>query len=199
MAILMETVQTDTWNTIGVFDSVETAEKFLAALPFASRNQDETGTWWTLDYGRMPPLHTAYYNGWKVAFARASYRPLEQGGEIDVMLSPITCLDQPAPAEAAYVEGEVLVDAHLYLHSEVAQAVHAREMLFTEIADHFVAQGKRVSRAGLGSEDGEYALVTDPDSSDEGELLIHLDPQTLALRVSSASITDFLKAVGEMD
>ncbi|MEA5050453.1 MAG: hypothetical protein VB021_03165 [Oscillospiraceae bacterium] len=184
MAYLLELEQGERRSIIGVVEKEKDAKKFLAGIPFVKRTR--SAGYYRIRFADMPDLYDASYGNWHYAFSRFSWRPKENGGEIDLYMSEVSALDADCPAPRS-VAGQTVVDGYSYANEDVAQAVQKREQLYGEARDFYRKKGLETSRSGLGSEDGEYVLAA-------GHFAFHLDPDTVAARESADSFEDFLKA-----
>lgn len=169
MAWLLEFEQEERRSIVGIIENRRDAETFLAGIPFVRKSED--GEYDSICFEEIPELYTASYKNWRYVFSRSSWKPEEMGGEIEVSLTEVSRLDETC-AEGTYVRGYTVVDGYSYPNEDVFEAVEKREKLFAEAKAYYESRGKEVARGALGSEDGEYVLIS-------GEIAFHLDPETI--------------------
>ena len=71
--------------------------------------------------------------------------------------------------------------------------VHARERLFAEAQDYFVARGKVVGREARGSQDGEYVTVSAVDNGEPSNLAFLIDLVAVHVRAQCDTFEEFLR------
>ncbi|MEG0913959.1 MAG: hypothetical protein RSD35_09635 [Oscillospiraceae bacterium] len=180
MQCILYFVQNERTNLVGVFQSRDNAIDFLRSIPFLQEKPDEFGTTYTIKFEDMPDSHTISYNGWQYVLSRFSYSAYKSDGIIEAYLTDVCNLYSAPPENSSYIPGYTCVDAYSFPNSEVADAIEKREAFYREAERYYAAQGRTVDRDGLGSEDGEYVLVSEPGNPSEMHLTFLLDPQTIA-------------------
>ncbi|MEG2677835.1 MAG: hypothetical protein RR933_06920 [Oscillospiraceae bacterium] len=193
MQCILHFVQNERTNLVGVFQSRDNAIDFLRSIPFLQEKPDEFGTTYTIKFEDMPDSHTINYNGWQYVLSRFSYSAYKSDGIIEAYLTDVCNLDSAPPENGSYIPGYTCVDAYSFPNSEVADTIEKREAFYQEAERYYAEQGRTVDRDGLGSEDGEYVLVSAPGNPSEMHLTFLLDPQTIADWESSGSFALWLK------
>lgn len=179
MMVLLSFEQEDRVNRVGVFQSYENAVRFLESIPFLQKQQDEYGTIYFIPFAQLPETYTVRYNGWNYVLSRFSYSADASAGPVEAVLTPLCSLDSPPEEPDAPVDTDTLLDAYCYTNGDLEAAIEKRELFFKEAAHYFAEQGRKVEREGLGSEDGEYILVSEPGTSGSMTILAHLNPQVI--------------------
>lgn len=194
MSVLLEINQDEKRNIVGVFDSLENAQTFVESIPFVKKTVSEYRTEYTMAFKDLPVSYAASYGGWRYIIARDSYAPEDKYGEISLDLIELTRLDAPPATEDAFVEGYTSLDAYSFPNAEIASGIEKREALFLEAKEYFARQGRKVERDGLGTQDGEYVLVS--EKTDEKQLYIAflLEPQSVEAREKAGSFEAFVKS-----
>ncbi len=193
MACLLEFEQNERRNIIGVFNSEENAHSFLAAIPFVRKKAEDGGATYSIAFNDIPELCTVAYHGWQVVFSRFSYLPEKKGGEICINLIELSLLDTKAPENAGYTAGYTVLDAWSYPNSEISAAVSRREEIYRQAKEYYRKQGRSISRDGLGSEDGEYVLVSDRRNPALMQIAFTLDPDTIAEWIKAGNFENWVK------
>ncbi|MEG0269185.1 MAG: hypothetical protein RR824_07440 [Clostridia bacterium] len=195
MSVLLEINQEEKRNIVGVFDSMENAQTFVESIPFVKKTVNEYGKDYTMAFKDLPVSHTVAYGGWRYIIARDSYAPEDKYGEISLDLLEMTRLDAPSPSAGAFVEGYTSLDAYSFPNTEMASGIEKREALFLEAKEYFARQGRRVERDGLGTQDGEYVLVSDKTDEKQLHIAFLLEPQSVEAREKAGSFEAYLQSL----
>lgn len=179
MAYLLTFEQNERKNNVGVFQSYDHVIKFLESIPFVEKYQDEYGTEYRIPFKQIPDSYTVSYNGWKYVFSCFSYSAYESDGDIVADITQLCDLDSAPKCQEAFVDTETTLDAYCFLNSEINEAIEQREAFFQEAVQYYEKQGRKVTRDGLGSEDGEYILISETGNPDQMRISALLDPQTI--------------------
>ncbi|MEG0897769.1 MAG: hypothetical protein RSF73_09520 [Ruthenibacterium sp.] len=193
MMCILEFVQGERTNVVGVFQSHEHAVSFLQSIPSLREQTDAYGTSYFFHYQDLPDGDIIRYRGWQYVFSRFSYSAYESAGDIEALLHDVCFLDEKPPESDAFVQGMTTVDAYSCENSDVLATIAQREAFYKEAKTYYAAQGRKIARDGLGSEDGEYVLVERPDKPAEMHLSFLLDPQTIAAWKKAGSFEKWLK------
>lgn len=169
MAYLMEMEQGERRSIIGVFQNEKDAKKFLAGIPFIKKVRGSD--YYRIRFADLPELYDASSGNWHYTFSRFSWFPGENDGEIDLYLTEVSILDTDC-ASPTIVAGQTVVDGYSFPNEDIPNYIRRREQLYKETQAYYRKKGRKVTRSGLGSEDGEYVLV-------DGKFAFHLDPETV--------------------
>ncbi|MEG0835819.1 MAG: hypothetical protein RR413_10285 [Christensenellaceae bacterium] len=196
MSYLMEIQQGETRNIVGIFATLENADNFLTSIPFIIKRNESYGITYTIPFADLPELYVAAYHNWRYVFSRCSYEPERDNDEIEIVLTELSQMDT-ATSEIAFPKGYTSVDAYTFPNDEIQREVEKRIALFKEAEVYFGRQGRRVERGGLGSQDGEYVLVSDENNPKQMHITFLLEPQSIQAREKAKSFEDFLRMVNE--
>ena len=190
MAYLLEFLQDEISNIVGVFDTEENAVSFIESIPFTRRNSYSFGDGYYMRYEEIPELYTASYKDWNYVISKSSYIP---GEVIDLALSEISLMDSEEPERGETVSWWTRLDGYSFSNGEIADQIEKREALIREARKYFLALGREVELAGFDSEDGSYAASYPKHHPDDQCIEFHLDPQTIELREQAESFEAFLE------
>lgn len=179
MMCILKFVQDERTNLVGVFESHDNAVEFLKKIPFLTETTNEYGTDYLIKYKDMPDCYTITYNGWQYVLSRFSYSSYESAEDIEAILIDVCNLDASPQKSGAYVAGYTELDAYSYDNSQMLAAIEKREALYLAAKEYYEAQGRKIERDGLGSQDGEYVMVSAPDKPSELYISFLLAPQTI--------------------
>lgn len=180
MAYMLAFDQADRRNIVGVFECEENAVRFLESIPFIQKQQDAYGTAYCIPYRSLPDSYSVQYHGWKYVLSRFSYSACEIDGDIEAVLIHLCELDSTPEHDGASVDADTLFDAYVYRNGEIDGLIEKRKAFYQEAVIYYGKQGRKVSRAGLGTEDGEYLLVSEPGNPDDMRISTLLEPQVIA-------------------
>ena len=180
MIYILAFVQGGRTNWVGSFAQRENAVAFLKSIPFVREQTDEYGTVYTMRYRDIPALYMAQYNSWQYPISKFSYGPERSAGEIEAELLAFCQMDETPNPNFPIVEGMTAVDAYTHSNAEIPAFVKAREAFFRAARACAKRQGKKLIRRGLGSEDGEYVLISQKEHPTEYRFAFLLDPETVA-------------------
>ncbi|MEG0767048.1 MAG: hypothetical protein RR482_04970, partial [Clostridia bacterium] len=195
MSYLLEINQEEIRNIVGIFDTLENAQAFLESIPFVKKTVDAYGASYHMAFGDLPVLYTASYRGWQYVIGRDSYAPERQGNEISLDLMEITRLDATPPRDGTYVTGDTRLDAYSFPNDAIAQEIEKREALYSEAKAYYARQGRKVARSGLGSQDGEYVLVSEKNKPKQMHLTFLLEPQSVEAREKAGNFEAFIQSI----
>lgn len=136
-------------SLVGVFGSEADVLRIVKRFPGL---HEDDGAYW-LEPAEVPELTEIEHNDWVFPLARASFSTYQSDGVIDVVWNEVQLFDEPAPASGAYAAVSMSVNGYTFDAASGVEHVHARERLFAEAQDYFVARGKVVGREALGSQD----------------------------------------------
>lgn len=194
MMCILEFVQDERTNLVGVFQSRKHAVAFLQSIPFLTEKTDAYGTSYFFFYKDLPDCYTVTYHGWHYVFSRFSYSAYESADNIEAVLQDVCFLDEKPSENGKFVPGYTAVDAYSCENSEVFATIAQREAFYQAAKEYYAAQGRSVARDGLGSEDGEYVLVSAPGKPAEMHLSFLLEPQTIAAWEKAGSFEKWREA-----
>ncbi|MEG1782333.1 MAG: hypothetical protein RR253_03685 [Oscillospiraceae bacterium] len=194
MSYLMEIQQGEQRNIVGIFDTLKNAETFLSGVPFIVKRKESYGVSYTIPFARLPELYIASYHNWRYVFSRCSYRAEGDGDEIEVVLTQVSEMDR-ASAVGSFPKGYTGLDAYTFPNDEMQREVEKRIALFQEAKAYYGEQGRRVERRGLGSQDGEYLLVSEENDPAQMRIAFLLEPQSTQAREKAESFEDFLRII----
>lgn len=179
MMCILKFIQDEITNLVGVFQSHDHAVEFLKSIPFLTETTDEYGIEYRIKYKDMPDGYTVTYNGWRYMLSRFSYSARESAEDIEAILIDVCNLGESPTENGAYVKGYTDVDGYSCDNSKVLEAIEKREAFYSAAKQYYETQGRKTARDGLGSQDGEYVMVSDPGKPLEMYLSFLLDPQTI--------------------
>ncbi|MEG1269651.1 MAG: hypothetical protein RSD35_10440, partial [Oscillospiraceae bacterium] len=179
-------------NIIGIFDELKNADTFLRNIPFIIKRKESYGISYTIPFADLPELYIASYNNWRYVFSRCSYEPERDDDEIEVILTEVSEMDAAAP-EVSFPKGDTRLDAYTFPNDEMQCEVEKRIALFEEAKAYYGQQGRAVERRGLGSQDGEYLLVSEENDPAQMRIAFLLEPQSTQARETADSFEDFLR------
>lgn len=198
MMCILKFIQDEITNLVGVFQSHNHAVEFLKSLPFLTEKTDEYGTEYRIKYKDLPDYYAAAYNGWQYLLSRFSYSANESAEDIEAILIDVCNLDGSPEENGTYVNGYTEVDGYSCDNSKVLETIEKREAFYLAAKQYYEAQGRKTARDGLGSQDGEYVMVSAPGEPLEMHLSFLLDPQTVDAWEKAGSFEAWL-AQNQMD
>ncbi|MEG1926484.1 MAG: hypothetical protein RR415_12160, partial [Ruthenibacterium sp.] len=101
MMCILEFVQGERTNVVGVFQSHEHAVSFLQSIPSLREQTDAYGTSYFFHYQDLPDGDIIRYRGWQYVFSRFSYSAYESAGDIEALLHDVCFLDEKPPESDA--------------------------------------------------------------------------------------------------
>lgn len=189
---LLEWVEGDRNQYVGIFESVESGRAFMQKVPGYRRREMEIEDFIIkeeiIEYDKLPDIAMIEHNGYRVPISRFSFEE-----DIRVTWVELDHLDQnPAkPLEKENSElrnppvnkvavGATRIDAYSINNEEVEQYVTKRESQYNKCVEFLDKEGFEVSRGCFGSEDGEIIFIRKKgshQSPDQGwHFLTHMDP-----------------------
>lgn len=196
-AYMLVFVQGDRRNTVGVFQSEENAMVFLNSIPFVHRRASKYETEYWISFNDLPDCYTAAYHGWEYVISRFSYSACEPEEDIEVSLIELCSLDSVPEKPGTCIDVPTYLDAYSFPNCQIQENVEKREKMVQEAIQYYKKQNRRVARNGLGSEDGEYLMVSDPENPDQMMIAFLLDPETIAQWEKAGSFEAWIKDHGK--
>lgn len=191
MAYLLELVQEDRRSVVGVFGSEADVLSLVKRLPGLHSDANYSDFYW-LEPTEVPELTEIEHNGWLFPLCRASFSTYPSDGRIYVIWNEVQIFDETPPHARSYCAGTMSINGYTFGMEEGVDHVHAREKLFDEAKEHFVARGEILVREALGSQDGEYVAVLSKEDPESSRLVFLLDLAAVHLRAQLPSFEEFL-------
>lgn len=195
MLCVLSFIQGDITNTVGVFESRENAVEFLSGIPFVKRYTDDFHTGYMIKLGDIPDCFTVSYKGWKYTLSRFSFSECDPCEDIEAEFTELCNLDREPDASSSYVSGYTIVAGYSCDNEIVADYIAKRESLYRQAKEYYESRGRKIGRGGLGSQDGEYVLVSG-GSAPEMSIAFLLDPPTVEQWERAGSFEGWLSAYG---
>lgn len=195
MACLLTLEQIDRRMIVGVFEDDAAAIRFLEPIP-GLRTEDLEGGYcrYTLATADLPDALPIDYNGWQVVISRFTWADPAEEPEVEAVLTPVSLLDTAPSEPGIVVAGQTVIDTSVVENSEVAAFVERRERFCREAEAWFAARDRTPQREGLGTEDGEYIIVTNPARPNHTEHMILFDPATLDAWEAAGSFDAWMRS-----
>lgn len=170
---LLDLMQGERSQYIGIFESIESGREFARLLPGYKLElidyESDEGSYEeeTLEYDKIPDLAIVEYKGKKVPISRFSFE-----GDVTLVWFELSNMDD---GKEGFTTGGTLVDAYLVNNDEAGDYIEKRESNFRKMKNALEDRGYQVERELFGSEDGEAVFVKRPESS-QWILFTQMDP-----------------------
>lgn len=185
MSYLLKIEQYEKSYDVGVFKSEKSIYKFIESIHFVKKevlSNDYTN--YFFNFEDIPDYYEINYNNYLYVISKFSFTPSED--EIYFSWSKINLWDERVSTKETFVENDTKVDAYMVSNNEVKEYIEKREELYIEMEKFYKRKGLKVTRDGLGSQDGEYIEV--PGDS----ILYLLDPCAVDIWDKSRDIAEFI-------
>lgn len=180
---LLEWLEGDKIQYIGIFDSVESGRDFMQKVPgYRYEIVEEDGFSFDeeiIEYSKLPDIIMIEHNGYQVPVSRFSFEDdimviwveldhldIKRGSNRDsssfTETDPSAASDILTASKASkpvIASGATRVDAYSIGNEDVEEYVTRREEKYRTCVSLFEEKGYEATRGGFGSEDGEYILV----------------------------------------
>ena len=193
---LLEWLEGDKRQVVGIFDSVETGREFMRKVPgyYLERVEEDEYSFeeeW-IEYAKIPDIAMIAYKDYQIPISRFSFE-----NDVMVVWIELDYLDAPLQSKKASEEcvrqsvrkkiatGATRVDAYSVDNEEVENYVTRREAQFNKCVAFLQELGYDISRECFGSEDGEVIFVRKKDAvlQESWRFLTHMDPLFLEMDI----------------
>lgn len=185
MSYLLKIEQYEKSYDVGVFKSEKSIYKFIESIPFVKKevlSNDYTN--YFFNFEDIPDYYEINYNNYLYVISKFSFAPSED--EIYFSWSKINLWDEQVSTKETFIENYTKVDAYIVSNNEVKEYIEKREELYIEMEKFHKRKGLKVTRDGLGSQDGEYIEIS-------GDSILYLlDPWAVDIWDKSRDIAEFI-------
>lgn len=180
---ILELNQAGVGTEIGLFETIEQGRDFISQLDGYQYKVEDGFAYETINLDKIPDYLELEYNNNIVPITKFMF---SENDNIDVIWKPITDLSAPG---SGMVDGSTRVDAYSIENNDVKQYINRREQVYEDVTKYLHSKGYDVTRAYLGSEDGEAVLYKKCGEND-WHFLTHMDPEFCEIKDVEAFVRE---------